>query len=84
MLRKRVLKRGLVAAASVLALVATVTPTRASAPPKVDWFAVAGMRVDDVALDGAGGAVIVGQYKGFGMALTKALPVATSLDVKRP
>lgn len=51
---------------SAMALVATVVPAHAAEPPTVDWFAVAGARVEDVALDGAGGAAIVGMHKEFG------------------
>ncbi|HWC71811.1 MAG TPA: hypothetical protein VG993_11665, partial [Actinomycetota bacterium] len=42
-------------------LVSTALPAAAAEPPVVSWFARSGMRLEDVARDGSGGAVVAGR-----------------------
>jgi hypothetical protein len=57
--------RGAIAVVSAFAVVSAALPAGAVGPPAVDWFVKAGAMIDDVALDGAGGVVVVGLHKRF-------------------
>jgi hypothetical protein len=46
---------------SSLLLVSSAPPAVAADPPVVSWFARSGMRLEDVARDGSGGAVVAGR-----------------------